>query len=140
MKIEKFINESLLFSIIRAAENTKRMINTALKEENVNFYQALILCSIHVEQKNVLEPTDFVHVFGISKAVVSQSITKLEELNLVKRIVNIDDARRTSITLTARGSKKAISLVAILHKSDKEVELPFKKSEIKTLVQLLRYF
>lgn len=140
MKIEKYTKESLLFSILRAAENTKKKINTALKNEDINFYQALILSSIYLEQKNNLEPTDFVCVLGISKAVVSQSITKLEELKLVKRTVNPTDARRTFIGLTARGEKKATTLMAILHKSDKEVELPFKKSEIKSLVQFLEHF
>ncbi len=42
MKIEKFTQESLLFSVTRAAENIKRKLNISLKEENVNFYQAYI--------------------------------------------------------------------------------------------------
>ena len=136
MKIEKFVNESILFSLLKSADHIRSRINHSLEGQEINFYQSLILISLYTDSKSKLEPSDFVYAFSISKSIVSQSLTKLEELKLIKRSVNEVDARRTTLLLTPKGGKKSLSIMGILHELDNEMESSLKKSEVKELLSL----
>lgn len=138
MKISKFTEQSLLFSIIKSAEQIKRELSKELKPENLNFYQALILICLYTEKHNNLVPSDLCNAFNLPKAVVSQSLTRLEELKFIKRIVNEDDARKTWIHLSTIGEKKATSLMNTLHKLDKKIERNYSKEEVKQFLFLLK--
>jgi DNA-binding MarR family transcriptional regulator len=126
------------FPLLKVLNIFRREVNKSLKNQDVNFYQALIIVTLYAEQKKTFVPTDFVHALGIPKSVVSQSLTKLEEDKLIKRNMFPDDARRTMISLTAKGAKKCVSVMSILDRLDKKIELPFKKSEIKEILSSIR--
>lgn len=138
MKLTKFTEESLLFSIVKVAESIKRDVSSELKPERVNFYQALILIGLYSERKAKLTPNDFCKSLNLPKAVVSQSLTHLVELKFIKRALNELDARKTWLNLTPQGEKKAIALINTFHKLDKKVETKLSRSDVKQILAFLK--
>lgn len=133
----KFTEQSLLFSIIKKVDVIKSSLQEELSDFGLNFNQALIAIALYTESKESLEPGDFIYALGLSKASVSQALTKLETLGLIKRSLNEEDARRTSVMLTSEGSIVATKSMGIIQRHDRSLESQISKEELKTLLSFL---
>lgn len=121
MKVENYFNNSPVFSIINLAKTTQNSLNMELKELNLSYYQALILVSLFVEQRSNIIVKELVDTFPLTKGAISQNISTLEELKLVKR-VSSNDKRSTILKITSAGSKKAQKVMGIFERKERAFE------------------
>ena len=110
MKIENYLKESPLFAISSAYEGVVTKVNQELKKKNLNLLQALILTGLLFE-KDEVSPSQLATVFSTSRGNISHSISHLEAIGCVKRVVRSEDARGFVIQLKPEGHKKALGLV-----------------------------
>jgi DNA-binding MarR family transcriptional regulator len=111
MKIEKFLRESPLFAITKAARVLEANLNRALRDEQVSFLQGLVLAAIFFEDAASATPSQLAESFSISRSNVSHCLSLLEALGLVKRQVDLEDARVLRISIRPDGKRRALRLI-----------------------------
>lgn len=135
MKLEKFINESPIFSI----ELSNRMIGAGLREKlseyGINTTQALILACIFFEKKTY--PSNIAKLFHLPKAVISQHLSKLFELGYIIRKVDPDNAKKISLTLEPAEKKNILKIIGIIQKEESKIEKNIGKNETLKMSHLL---
>ena len=114
MKIQKFINSSLILAIGANYDTVWRDLNTKLKEENCNLLQAMILVSIFFEQNEEVTPSVLANILGTTRGNVSHCISHLEKRGCLRRSLSESDARSYKLILKPEGKKVALRLIQVI--------------------------
>ncbi len=88
----------------------------ALKKENLNLLQGLVLTALFFEYRADLSPSQLAEVFQTSRGNMSHILSDLEYKGYLRRVVNPKDARQFKIELKPDGRKKALALIRIYDK------------------------
>ena len=113
MRIESFLKQSPAFQLSRTARRIDRMLNRILREEEVTFFEALILAAIFFEKRGV-KPSELAQTFHMTRGNISHCISSLEAKALIRRRIDPEDARAFQIVLQPAGKKRAARVVGIL--------------------------
>jgi len=135
MKVANYFDKSPVFSIIELAKNTQNSLNLELKEINLSYYQALILVSLHVEQRNNIIIKELAETFPLTKGAISQNISTLEELGLLKRITS-NDRRSTILRITSSGQKLSQRIMGIFERKERSFEKILSDKTMQELEEL----
>lgn len=111
MKIKKYLEQSPVFALNAVYESIIPNINKTLKSDQLNLLQGLVLTALLFENEKASTPSHLAKVFQTSRGNISHTISNLEYLGFVKRVVNPTDARGFHIELKAEGKRKALSLI-----------------------------
>jgi DNA-binding MarR family transcriptional regulator len=122
MKIDNFIQKGPLFWLFELKKFWAETFGKHLKKEDVNFKEALILMALLFEGKKKVTPSQLVNSLSEKKSVISQSLTKLETMGLLKREIGITDARFISLELTREGMIKANRLIKMFEEFENFLE------------------
>jgi DNA-binding MarR family transcriptional regulator len=114
MRIESFLSQSPLFQISRSARRLDALLTRILHEEEITFFEALVLAAIFFEKKRGTRPTELAETFQTTRGNVSHCISSLEAKGLVRRRIDPEDARAFQLTLQPAGRKRAARVVGIL--------------------------
>jgi DNA-binding MarR family transcriptional regulator len=114
MKIEKFIDGSLILAIGANYDTVWRDLNAKLKDENCNLLQAIILISLFFEQSEDVTPSTLASVLGTTRGNVSHCVSHLERNGYLRRALNDDDARSYRLIMKPEGKKVAVRLIKII--------------------------
>lgn len=137
MKINTYMNQSLLPKIQQTQRALNGLAEKILAKEKISWNEALVLVSIFHEKGKPVTPKDLGLNLGIAKVQVSQTLTKLEERGLVKRTLSQNDARSYFIELSSASKIKAKKLINSLELIDQEIETFLDKNELETILRLL---
>lgn len=131
--------ESLGFLLWQTTITWQRLIKKALERYDISHAQFVILAITLWLETTQQIPTQLVIVnqSKLDKMTVSKSLKKLATQGFVKRAEHDKDTRVNHIRLTSKGKQLASKLVTIVEKIDKDFFDSLKKSEQKTLIDLL---
>jgi len=115
MRIESFLRQSPVFQISLSARRLDGLLARILRQEEVTFFEALVLAAIFFEKKRGVKPSELAATFHTTRGNMSQCISSLEAKGLVRRRIDPDDARALQLTLLPAGKKRATRVVGILH-------------------------
>jgi len=114
MRIESFLRQSPLFQISRSARRLDALLTRILRDEEVTFFEALVLAAIFFEKKRGTRPSELAETFQTTRGNVSHCLASLEAKGLVRRRIDPEDARAFQLTLQPAGRKRAARVVGIL--------------------------
>lgn len=114
MRIESFLKQSPVFQVGRSARKLETLLNQILRDEEVTFFEALVLAAIFFEKKGGIKPSELAETFQTTRGNVSHCLSSLEAKQLVRRRIDPEDARALQITLLPAGRKRAARVVGIL--------------------------
>jgi len=137
MKIEKYLQETLLFSIIRSGSLVSDRIAKVFQPHKVNYIQALVLVAISRE-KVAVRPAQLQRVFGLSSGAISQNITHLERLKYIERKISPTDARGYELHLTRNGRAHADRLISTFEILERSIEKAIGPSQSQPFLVMLR--
>lgn len=122
MRIESFLKQSPVFQITRSARRLDGLLTRILRDEEMTFFEALVLAAIFFEKKGGIKPSELAETFQTTRGNVSHCISSLEAKGLVRRRVNPEDARALQLTLQPAGRKRAARVVGILDQMQSRFE------------------
>jgi DNA-binding MarR family transcriptional regulator len=121
MRIESFLQHSPLFQTSRIARKAEAAVNTILTNEDLTFFESLVLAAIFFE-KGEARPSDLAEAFQTTRGNVSHCISSLEAKGLVRRKIDTEDARAVQLILSPSGRRRAARTVGILDRMQSRFE------------------
>ncbi len=137
MKIQKYVEKSLLFAIGTSYDAIWRNLNTQLKKEECNFLQAMILISLFFEESETVTPSRLADTFYTSRGNLSHCVTYLEKRGWVKRQLDEKDARSYQVILKPEGRKVATRLIKVIDRIEDFFEDSFGKQPLSSTITSL---
>jgi len=122
MRIEAFLRQSPIVQTSRIARRMEASLNLVLKDEQVTAFEALVLAAIFFEKRGEIKPSALAEAFETTRSNVSHCISSLEARGLVQRKIDPEDARAVQLVLRPQGKKKAVRLVGILDRMQRQFE------------------
>jgi DNA-binding MarR family transcriptional regulator len=113
MRIEAFLRQSPIFQASRIARRMEASLNAILRDEELTFFEALMLAAIFFEKKGGIKPSDLAQTFQTTRGNVSHCVSSLEAKGLVRRRIDPDDARSFQLVLQPLGKRRAVRVVGI---------------------------
>ena len=121
MKIEDYFKKSPVFQLILCGRKVESFVNDGLEKMGLSYFQALILVTIHVENRDDILMRELVQLFPLSKGAISQIISALEGHQLVLR-KNSQDRRSSFIRITPQGIDFAFKVRALLEECEQHFD------------------
>jgi DNA-binding MarR family transcriptional regulator len=109
-----------------------------IAQAGVNLDRALFPLLTRVERRGPLAIGELAELCGRDYTTVSRQITKLEELGLVVRQANTDDARIKEVMITKKGRTMTTALDRAREKLMTSLLAHWDKKELADLAHLLR--
>lgn len=122
MRIEAFLRQSPIVQTSRMARRMEASLNLVLKDEEVTAFEALVLAAIFFEKRGEIKPSALAEAFETTRSNVSHCISSLEAKALVQRKIDPEDARAVQLVLRPQGKKKAVRVVGILDRMQRQLE------------------
>jgi len=121
MRIDSFLQQSPVFQTGRAARRMEASLNLILRDEDLTFFESLVLAAVFFEKKGV-KPSALAETFQTTRSNVSHCVSSLEAKGLVRRRIDPDDARALQLVLLPAGRKRAVRVAGILDRMQRQVE------------------
>lgn len=122
MRIESFLRQSPIFQASRIARRMEASLNLVLRDEGLTFFEALVLAAIFFEKKGNIKPSYLAETFQTTRGNVSHCVSSLEAKGMVRRRIDADDARALQLVLLPAGRKRAVQVVGILDRMQRQFE------------------
>lgn len=137
MKITKFLLENPSLRILDAASKIELKMNLDLSAHSLNISQSLMLVALFSEEGRDIRSKELSAVFGLTKGAISQGISHLESLGLIKRKADLKDRQGTSLQMTDKGRNVSLKLVAYFEKSQQKVERTLSSGKVSRFLSTL---
>src|SRR5271154_5328984 len=135
MRIEAFLRQSPIFQASRIARRMELSLNGILQDEGVTFFEALMLAALFFEKKGGIKPSDLAATFQTTRGNVSHCVSSLEAKGLVQRRIDPEDARSFQLMLKPSGRRRAVRVVGILDRIQRQLE---ERVGVATLESMLK--
>jgi len=122
VRIEAFLRQSPIVQTSRIARRMEASLNLVLKDEEVTAFEALVLAAIFFEKRGEIKPSALAEAFETTRSNVSHCISSLEAKGLVQRKIDPEDARAVQLVLRPPGKRKAVRVVGILDRMQRQFE------------------
>lgn len=136
MRIESFLRQSPVFQVSRAARRMEAALNAILREEELTFFESLVLTAVFFEKKGV-KPSALAETFQTTRGNVSHCVSSLEAKGLVRRRIDADDARALQIVLMPAGRRRAVRVAGILDRMQRQFEETSGAAKLDTMLRQL---
>jgi DNA-binding MarR family transcriptional regulator len=137
MRIEVFLQHSPMFCVSLAARRFDTLTMRVLKEDSMNFLEALILAALFFESPNLVKPSQLATTFSATRGNVSHCISSLEAKDLIQRKIDTEDGRAYRLALKPQGQKAAIRVIGALDKLQREFEDQVGKEALETSLRII---
>ncbi|HXC95847.1 MAG TPA: MarR family winged helix-turn-helix transcriptional regulator [Edaphobacter sp.] len=138
MRIEVFLQQSPVFQASRIARRMEASLNTILEEEELTFFEALMLAAIFFEKKGGIRPSDLSETFQTTRGNVSHCVSSLEAKGLVRRRIDAEDARSFRLVLQPVGKKRAVRVVGIFDRMQTHFEKKIGAVKLAGMLEQMR--
>jgi len=122
MRIDAFLRQSPIVQTSRAARKMEASLNLILRDEGVSVFEALMLAAIFFEKRGEIKPSALAESFETTRGNVSHCISSLEAKGLVARQIDPNDARAVQLLLKPQGRKRAVRVMGILDRMQRQFE------------------
>lgn len=113
MRLKRFRDRSLIMGSFLVSQALHQWIKSNSEKANgLSFLGSLILVAIHFEDKaERTGPSRLARTLGFSRSRISQEISILAKLGLIKRSLDSLDARTIGVSLSSAGEKQALETI-----------------------------
>lgn len=138
LKVKSFRNkwEKLLFNFQLANANLNQHVRDCFRDSMVTYQQYLVLKIIAQAEDDAVNNSYIKDRVVDKDSDISRLITRLQDLNLVRKSINASDKRHSEIRLTEEGLKVYQEIEDRVHTID-EVFFNLSSKEVKVLNGLL---
>ncbi len=137
MRIESFLEQSPVFQVSRVARRMEAAMNGLLAAEGVNLLEALVLAALFFEKRGAVKPSYLAETFQTTRGNVSHCVSSLEAKGLVKRQIDAEDARGVQLVLQPLGRRRAVRVMGILDRTQREFEQRLGVGEVTGMLEQL---
>jgi DNA-binding MarR family transcriptional regulator len=137
MKIDKFLAESPVFAIAKAARTVEANLNRALRGEGLGFFQGLLLVAVFFEEAGQVSPSQLAASFSTTRGNISHGLSALEARGLVKRQIDADDARVLRITMRPEGRRCAMRLMKCFNALESRIETEVGAGNVRAAIAVM---
>lgn len=137
MKIDKFLAESPVFAIAKAARTVEANLNRALRGEGLGFFQGLLLVAVFFEEAGRVSPSQLAASFSTTRGNVSHGLSALEARGLVKRQIDAEDARVLRISIRPDGRRCAMRLIKCFNTLEAKIEGALGASQVRAAITVM---
>src|ERR1035437_5144742 len=134
MRIEAFLRQSPIVQTSRIARRMEASLNLVLKDEEVTAFEALVLAAIFFERRGEIKPSALADAFETTRSNVSHCISSLEARGLVQRKIDPEDARAVQLVLRPQGKRKAVRVVGILDRMQRQFEAGIGSAKLEGVI------
>ena len=103
-----------------------RRMDAALAEiltgEELSVFEAMVLVAIFFEKRGEIKPSELAVAFQTTRGNVSHCVSSLEAKGLVERRIDPEDARAFQLMLKPSGRRRAVRVVGILDRIQRQLE------------------
>lgn len=135
MRIESFLKQSPVVQANRIARKMDASLNVILQDEALTVFEALILAAIFFEKKGGIKPSALAEAFQTTRGNVSHCLSSLEAKGLVRRSIDPDDARAFQLLLLPLGRRRAVRVVGILDRVQRQIEQAIGPSTLEAMLE-----
>ena len=135
MRIEAFLRQSPIVQTSRMARRMEASLNLVLKDEEVTAFEALVLAAIFFERRGEINPSALAEAFETTRSNVSHCISSLEAKGLVQRKIDPEDARAVQLVLRPQGKRRAVRVVGILDRMQRQFEEGIGAAKLELMIQ-----
>ncbi len=135
-KLEKFIKESAVISIVTNGVRLQKELNHGLSEFGLNLNHALILLAIFFEPEKCIRANVLSTIIPSTKGNISHCTSFLEERKLINRKNVTGDLRGFEFHLSSKALKLCPELVRFFNQIETSNDNKFTASELKILTKL----
>ena len=93
-----------------------------LKGEELSVFEAMVLVAIFFEKRGEIKPSELAVAFQTTRGNVSHCVSSLEAKGLVERRIDPEDARGFQLMLKPSGRRRAVRVVGILDRIQRQLE------------------
>ncbi len=93
-----------------------------LEGEELSVFEAMVLAAIFFEKRGEIKPSELAEAFQTTRGNVSHCISSLEAKGLVERRIDPEDARGIQLVLKPVGRRRAVRVVGILDRMQRQLE------------------
>jgi DNA-binding MarR family transcriptional regulator len=122
MRIESFLKQSPIFQANRMARRMDAALAVVLKGEELSVFEAMVLVAIFFEKRGEIKPSELAVAFQTTRGNVSHCVSSLEAKGLVERRIDPEDARAFQLMLKPSGRRRAVRVVGILDRIQRQLE------------------
>jgi DNA-binding MarR family transcriptional regulator len=122
MRIESFLKQSPIFQANRMARRMDAALAEVLKEEVLSVFEAMVLVAIFFEKRGEIKPSELAVAFQTTRGNVSHCVSSLEAKGMVERRIDPEDARGFQLMLKPAGRRRAVRVVGILDRIQRQLE------------------
>jgi DNA-binding MarR family transcriptional regulator len=137
MRIETFLQHSPMFCVSLAARRFDTLTASLLKEDDLNFLEALILSALFFESPELVKPSQLATAFSATRGNVSHYISSLEAKGLIQRRIDNRDGRAYRLALEPQGRKVAIRVIGAMDKLQRGFEDQVGKEALKSSLRII---
>lgn len=137
MRIEVFLQHSPMFCVSQATRRFDSLTMRLLREDNLNFLEALILSAMFFESPKLVKPSQLATALGATRGNVSHNISSLEAKGLIQRRLDREDSRAYRLALNPQGRKVAIRVIGVLDKLQRDFEDQVGKKELESSLRVI---
>jgi len=138
MRIQVFLRESPMFTVIRAARRFEALSKQVLRPDNLNFLEGLVLAALFFESPAPVKPSQLAHSFDTTRGNISHCVSSLEAKGLLQRKIDPEDARAYLLTLKPQGRRCALRVISAFDKLQREFETEIGRAGLLTLLKDVR--
>jgi DNA-binding MarR family transcriptional regulator len=138
MRIETFLRQSPVFQASRIARRMEASLNAILRDEDLTFFEALMLAAIFFEKKGGIKPSDLAETFQTTRGNVSHCVSSLEAKRLVLRRIDPEDARSFRLVLQPLGKRPAVRVVGIFDRMQTQFEKNVGVTKLAGMLEQMR--
>jgi DNA-binding MarR family transcriptional regulator len=135
MRIESFLRQSPVVQANRIARKMDASLNIILQDERLTVFEALLLAAIFFEKKGAIKPSALAEAFQTTRGNVSHALSSLEAKGLVRRSIDPDDARAFQLLLEPQGRRRAVRIVGILDRVQRQIEQAVGPSKLEAMIE-----
>src|SRR5271170_3701670 len=138
MRIEAFLRQSPIFQASRIARRMEASLNAILRDEELTFFEALMLAAIFFEKKGGIKPSYLAETFQTTRGNVSHCVSSLEAKGLVRRRIDPEDARSFRLVLQSAGKRRAVRAVGIFDRMQTQFEKNVGVAKLAGMLEQMR--
>ena len=98
-------------------------------------FEALVLAAIFFERRGEIKPSALADAFETTRSNVSHCISSLEARGLVQRKIDPEDARAVQLVLRPQGKRKAVRVVGILDRMQRQFEAGIGAAKLEGVIR-----
>ena len=137
MRIESFLKQSPIFQANRMARRMDAALAEVLKGEELLGFEAMVLVAIFFEKRGEIKPSVLAVAFQTTRGNVSHCVSSLEAKGLVERRIDPEDARGFQLMLKPSGRRRAVRVVGILDRIQRQLEEAMGVATLESMLKQL---